>query len=218
MLDVVAALRAVRDPPKAVGMEAYMRGQFAFLGVSAPQRRAATTPLFRAFRPESPWELIKVAQMLWHMREREFQYVGVDLLGRYRKILRPDELEPLLVLLQEKPWWDSVDGLAGVVGSVVRRYRDKGQSVMDEAINSESFWIRRMAILHQLGWRGDTDANRLYSYAKQLGAEKELFIQKAIGWALRDFARHDPQAVCRFLSRAESSLSVLSVREARRHL
>ena len=218
LADVAAALQVAANPSKVAGMQAYMRGQFAFLGVSTPQRRAATMPLLRAFRPQDPEELVMAVQMLWRAREREFQYVAVDLLSRYLKILGPNELPTLLIFVQQKAWWDSVDGLASVVGSIVRHHRDEGQHAMDEAIAADSFWMRRVAMLHQLGWRGDTDTNRLYGYAKQLGSENEFFIQKAIGWALRDYARHDAMAVRDFLAQVGNALSALSIREARRHL
>jgi 3-methyladenine DNA glycosylase AlkD len=174
--------------------------------------------LLRAFTPESSHDLHMVVQMLWQMREREFQYVAVDLLGRYRNALGPDTLPVLLALTREKSWWDSVDGLASVIGSIVRHYRDDGQCTMDQAISDENLWVRRVAMLHQLGWRTQTDSSRLFAYAELFGPEKEFFIQKAVGWALRDYARCDSQAVRAFLYRSAKNLSALSIREAERHL
>lgn len=216
--DVAAALRRAADPVRTDAMQAYMRNQFAFLGVPTPLRRAVTAPLARAFQPQSSQELLAAARMLWQESEREFQYVAVDLLARYRKILDPGDLPALLALVRKKSWWDSVDGLAVVVGSIVRRFPREAQPAMDRAVSDRNLWMRRVAMLHQLGWRADTDTKRLYAYAEQLGQEKEFFIQKAIGWALRDYARHDPAAVRAFLVRAGKRLSALSVREASRHL
>lgn len=218
MAEVSAALQWVAEPSRVAAMQAYMRGQFAFLGVSTPRRRAATAPLLRAFQPRDARELLAAARMLWQRREREFQYTAVDLLGRHRKCLGPDELPALLALVGERSWWDSVDALAGVVGSIVRRHRAEGQAMMDEAVCAADLWVRRVAMLHQLGWRGETDTQRLYAYAERLGGEKEFFLQKAVGWALRDYARHDPEAVRMFLRRAGGRLSALSVREAGRWL
>jgi len=98
-----------------------------------------------------------------------------------------------------KSWWDSVDGLASVIGAVVKREKTTGQRVMDHAVRSKNFWVRRVAMLHQLGWRGETDEPRLFSYAMQLAPESQFFIRKAIGWALRDYAKYAPAAVTGFL-------------------
>jgi len=216
--DVAAALHHAADPSRTPAMQAYMRNQFDFLGIPTPRRRAATASLLRAFQPGTSRELLDAARMLWQQPEREFQYVAVDLLARYRKTLSPADFPALLALVRKKAWWDSVDGLAVVVGSIVRRYPRKAQPIMDRAVFDRNLWIRRVAMLHQLGWRADTDTKRLYAYAEQLGSEKDFFIQKAIGWALRDYARHDPEAVRAFLRRAGARLYALSVREASRHL
>jgi 3-methyladenine DNA glycosylase AlkD len=89
---------------------------------------------------------------------------------------------------------------------------------MDAALEHADFWLRRIAMLHQLGWRADTDVERLFGYARQLAPEAEFFIRKAIGWALRDYARHDPAAVGDFLARHAGVLSPLTRREAGKHL
>ena len=89
---------------------------------------------------------------------------------------------------------------------------------MDEALHAPSFWTRRIAMLHQLGWRLDTDTRRLFGYAATLAPEPEFFIRKAIGWALRDYARWDPQAVRGFVAEQRPQLSPLSVSEAMKHL
>ena len=152
------------------------------------------------------------------MPEREYQYVAIDLLAKYEKKLSTEHLPALLALVQQKSWWDSVDGLAGVVGDVVRREPELGQAQMDEALHHPNLWVRRVAMLHQLGWRAQVDAQRLFAYALHLAPEKDFFIRKAIGWALRDYARHDPQAVRGFLDAQGEKLSLLSVREAAKHL
>jgi 3-methyladenine DNA glycosylase AlkD len=96
----------------------------------------------------------------------------------------------------------------------VRASGAKGQRQMDRAVRAENFWVRRIAMLHQLGWREDTDTVRLFKYADLLAAEKEFFIRKAIGWALRDYAWHDWRAVEKYLKGAREGLSPLSCREA----
>jgi 3-methyladenine DNA glycosylase AlkD len=89
---------------------------------------------------------------------------------------------------------------------------------MDEALHHPSLWVRRVAMLHQLGWRQHTDSQRLFAHALALGGEKEFFIRKAIGWALRDLARTQPDAVREFLCTQAGNLSALTRREASKHL
>jgi 3-methyladenine DNA glycosylase AlkD len=205
------------DVRLAAGMRAYMRGRFEYLGIQTPVRRAAITPLIKAFKPADAAGLRKAADGLWKMREREYQYVAVDLLARYHAVLSLDDLPWLLGLVQSKSWWDSVDALLKAVGPVVRRAGIKGKRAMDAAVKHDNFWVRRIAMLHQLGLRDEVDTARLFRYAELLAAEKELFIRKAIGWALRDYAWHDWRAVDRFLKTTQIELSGLTVREARKN-
>jgi 3-methyladenine DNA glycosylase AlkD len=211
---VESALAPFADAAKAAGMRAYMRDRFHYLGIPTPERRAAVKALIRSFAPADAKALRAAALALWQMREREYQYVAVDLLARHASALALSDLDWLLELAQEKSWWDSVDALAKTVGKVVRAAGAKGQREMDRAVRAENMWVRRIAMIHQLGWRGDTDTVRLFKYADRLAPEKEFFIRKAIGWALRDYAWHDWRAVDAYLETAGGQLSPLSVREA----
>jgi 3-methyladenine DNA glycosylase AlkD len=211
---VRAALAPLANAERAVGARAYMRNKFEYLGISTPTRRAAVVPFIKAFKPGDVAELRRAVDGLWKMREREYQYVAIGLLGRHHKILTLEDLPWLLDLAQRKSWWDSVDSLVKTVGAIVQRAGAKGKGAMDAAVRHENLWVRRIAMLHQLGLRGETDTKRLFRYAELLAAEKEFFIRKAIGWALRDYAWHDWRAVARFLELAHGRLSGLTVREA----
>jgi 3-methyladenine DNA glycosylase AlkD len=211
---VRAALELLADAKRAAGMRVYMRNQFEYLGVATPEHRAAVAPLIKSFSPEGPEELRMAVEGLWQMREREYQYVATGLLGRYEKVLGLGDLPWLLAQAQQKSWWDTVDSLVKVVGATVQRSGAKGKRAMDRAVRHENFWVRRIAMLHQLGLRDKVDTNRLFGYAELLAPEKEFFIRKAIGWALRDFAWHDWRAVDKFLKTTRAPLSGLTVREA----
>jgi 3-methyladenine DNA glycosylase AlkD len=217
LCDVRAVLMALADPARAAAMSAYMRNQFEYLGVGTPEHRAAAAPLIRAFGPTDAEELRKAVEGLWAMREREYQYVALGLLARYQKILSLDDLPWLLELVQQRPWWDTVDSLVKTVGAIVRRSGAKGAKAMHRALRSKSLWVRRIAMLHQLGWRGETNTERLFLYAERLAEEKEFFIRKAIGWALRDYAWHDWRAVEKFLKTTQVEFAGLTVREARKN-
>ncbi|MDO8330978.1 MAG: DNA alkylation repair protein [Fluviicoccus sp.] len=219
LVRVRAALGALANPELAAPMRAYQRDQFPFLGIKTPERRQAVAALGKV--RFSGAETLAVANALWEFPEREFQYVAVDLLARHANGLTVADIPALLALVQRKSWWDSVDGLAKVVGAVIHRARVEDpqiQRLMDDALTHDNLWVRRIALLHQLGWYGDCDAGRLFRYAATCAPETEFFIRKAIGWALRDYARHDPDAVRRFVEEHRQQLSGLSVREAMKHL
>ena len=220
LAQIEAALRPLADAQQAVPMRAYMLKQFAFLGIRATPRRQALRGLPKLGGWAAP-ELLALADRLWDLPEREFQYVAVDLLAKYHRQLGPESLAHLLQLVQRKPWWDTVDALAGVVGDILLRARPAQpdvQRAMDACLSHPSLWVRRVAMLHQLGWKAQTDEVRLLHYALTLAPEPDFFIRKAIGWALRDHARTRPEAVRAFLAQHEQGLSSLTRREAGKHL
>jgi len=217
---IEAALRPLADAQQAAPMRAYMLNQFAFLGIRAPARRQALRGLPKLSAWTAP-ELLALTDQLWDLPEREFQYVAVDLLAKHHRLLGPDNVVHLLQLVQCKPWWDTVDGLAGVVGDILLRARagePDAQRAMDACLSHPNLWVRRVAMLHQLGWKAHTDEVRLLHYALALAPEPDFFIRKAIGWALRDHARTRPEPVRAFLAQHAQSLSGLTRREAAKHL
>ena len=216
---IEAALRALADAQQAVPMKAYMLGQFEFLGIRAGPRRDALKGLMKFTGTAD--ELLALAEALWRLPEREFRYVAVDLLAKHHKRLDISVLPRILQLVQTGAWWDTVDGLAGVVGDIWLRAKATQADVqkrMDECLLHPDLWVRRVAMLHQLGWREQADEHRLLRYALTLAPEKEFFIRKAIGWALRDHARTRPDAVQAFLAQHAGELSGLTLREAGKHL
>jgi 3-methyladenine DNA glycosylase AlkD len=215
---VVATLAPLADPSLQPWMQAYMKGRFTFLGIKTPERRAAIADLIKSQKNASAADLLRTARALWALPEREYQYVAVDLLGKHVRQLTVDEIPALLALVQKKSWWDTVDALSSVVNRILQKADPEMQSIMDDALLSDNFWIRRVAILHQLAWRDRTDTERLFGYAIACAHEKEFFIRKAIGWALRDYARHAPKAVRVFLFKHKAVLSPLTVREAGKHI
>lgn len=220
ILQIEATVRPLADAQQAVPMRAYMLGQFAFLGIRATPRRQALRGLPRLNTWTAP-ELLVLAEALWDLPEREFHYVAVDLLAKHHRQLDLDSLPRLLQLVQRQSWWDTVDGLAGVVGDILLRARTGQCDVQrhtDMWLSHSNLWVRRVTMLHQLGWKAQTDEARLLRYALALAPETEFFIRKAIGWALRDHARTRPEAVRAFLSQHAQRLSGLTRREAGKHL
>jgi 3-methyladenine DNA glycosylase AlkD len=219
--EIKAALAPHADAQRAPAMRAYMRDQFDFLGVPTPLRRQAVLPVFKRLPVENADHLLACAHKLWTMPAREYHYVATDLLARKWKTFAVTDIAHLLEIAQRAAWWDCVDPLAGVIGDVVkaaRAHTPQAQATMDAALLHESLWVRRIAMIHQLGWRDRTDETRLFDYARSLAAESDFFIRKGIGWALRDYAWHAPQAVSGFLSSSRDILSPLTLREASKHL
>ena len=220
LAQIEAVLRPLADDVRAVPMRAYMLDQFAFLGIRATPRRQALHDLPKLSAWTAP-DLVTLADKLWNLPEREFQYVAVDLLAKHHRQLGPDNVAHLLQLVQRKSWWDTVDGLAGVVGDILLRARPGQpdvQRAMDACLSHPNLWVRRVAMLHQLGWKTQTDELRLLHYALTLASDPDFFIRKAIGWALRDHARTRPEEVRAFLAQHAQRLSSLTRREAGKHL
>jgi 3-methyladenine DNA glycosylase AlkD len=213
-LELDAALASVIEPDRAAAMRSYMRDQFPYFGIPTPQRRLAAKPLLKTLAGSGANNLLAQAWMLWELPQREYQYVALDLLAMHWNEFEVGHIPQLLEFSRNKSWWDSVDALASIIGDVLRYDHD----YMDDALIHENMWTRRVALLHQLGWRAKADSERLFTYSLALSHEKEFFIQKAIGWALRDYARHAPQAVRDFTLKEKSRLPALSYREANKHL
>lgn len=221
--EIRSSLQLNANPEHASAMRAYMRDQFDFLGIKTPLRRKLLAQVVKPIGKSkfSAPEVLQLADLLWQLPQREYQYIAVDLLAQHKKILRLQDVSALIQLAQKKSWWDSVDGLAAVIGDIVfltRAHSLDAQDTMDQALHHSSMWVRRIAMTHQLGWRLQTDTARLFSYALQLAAEEDFFIRKAIGWALRDYARWQPDQVRDFVTAHQIHFSALSVREALKHL
>lgn len=212
------ALLDVADPDKAEGMAAYMKHKFDYLGCQAGERRKASKPMTQAAKKMEPDALLELVGALWAEPEREFHYVGMDIVRAGAKNLRASDLGTVREFIVATPWWDTVDSLAvHTVGTMVTNHPELVHE-MDEWIESTDMWISRTAILHQLMYKDRTDVNRLFTYCTMHMESTEFFTRKAIGWALRQYARTDAEAVRSFVAENEDSLSGLSKREALRHI
>ena len=201
-IHVRQALDPLADPARAAQMRAYMRGQFPFLGISTPARREASQHTLRGMRNLDRSFIAACFQA----EERELQYVACD---HIRGVGITDP-ELAYFLIRTRPWWDTVDALAKPIGA------GSDASTMRRWAVDEDFWVRRVAIIHQLGLGHRTDLELLSWIIQQNLGSGEFFINKAIGWALRDLARHDPSWVQDLADSTE--LSPLSRREALKNL
>ncbi|WP_026673785.1 DNA alkylation repair protein [Alkalihalobacterium bogoriense] len=214
--DVTNHFQLLKNSEKAIGMSAYMKNHFEFMGIQTPDRKKATSTLFKEWqvgKKAVDWEFIFD---LWEQREREYQYVAIDYLKKSKKLLVSEDLPKIKKLIITKSWWDTIDNLAsGVVGHIILEFPEQVK-VMDEWVNDDNMWVRRTAILHQLSFKDKTDEKRLFSYCQRHGDDKEFFIAKAIGWSLRQYAKTNPQSVITFVE--NTPLQNLSKREALKHV
>lgn len=212
-------LAAAADPARAESMAAYMQHRFDFLGVTTPDRRKVLKASITTSVVPDRADLIDAVEQLWASTEREFHYCGVDLLRRWHRVLSADDLTWLGSLVTTHSWWDTVDALAThPVGRVVERHRAVARSTLDQWAASDDLWLNRTAILHQLLYKDQTDAEQLFAYCDTHATSSEFFHRKAIGWALRQYARTDPDAVIAYVDASRNTLSSLTVREALKHL
>ena len=208
---------AARDPERATHAAAYMRNQFPFLGIPLPTVRALGRTAAAGLPAPAEPDLRAVALACWQLTEREYQYFACDWLRVHLAVPGPGFLATVRTLITTKPWWDTVDPLATrVVGGLVHRHPDL-VTEMDAWSADEDMWLVRTAILFQLHYGEATDTERLFAYCVQQAGHPDFFVRKAIGWALRHYARTDPAEVRAFVAMTPA-LSPLSQREATKHL
>lgn len=214
----VDALGPLADPARAVPMAAYLRDQFPFLGIGAPDRRSALRRAWHALPAPTATELSGALRALWNLPEREYQHCGCDLLARYIRVCPAAFLTGTVQdLVTSRSWWDTVDALrSAAVGPLVAKDPDLVR-VLWEWLESSNRWLVRSAIIHQLGYRADTDPAVLFGMCARRATDREFFIAKAIGWALRTYARQAPDDVRAFVA-DHPELSPLARREALKHL
>ena len=207
------AFESHRDSERAAGMEAYMRNQFPFLGISTPERRLTAKRALKDLGPPGESDLIAFSAELYSLPEREYQYAAVDHIAAHVQRCSAQLLPHVRGLITTKPWWDTVDGLAAaVVGPLVLNHPALVRE-MDAWVQEEDLWLIRTAILHQLRYKQRTDPERLFRYCERQAGHKDFFIRKAIGWALREYSKTNPEAVRSFIASHDGALSGLSKRE-----
>ncbi|MCF2706721.1 DNA alkylation repair protein [Arcanobacterium haemolyticum] len=213
---LIVQLSLVGDAGRAESMSAYMRGRFEFLGVASPERRRVTQPFFRDARRDDAVDWDFVVQC-WAMSAREYQYVAADYLYAVRRKLNAEDFSRIRSLAALKPWWDSVDSLQKTVTYLVVNTREGGE-VMRRWSVDENFWVRRLAITHQLLRKEATDTELLSEILRANLGSSEFFINKAMGWALRDYSKTNPEWVRGFIERHQDSLASLTIREGSKYL
>lgn len=199
-------------------MAAYMKNKFEFLGVKAQNRKEFLKLAIQTNKDEVKTDFRAIAKALYEMPAREYQYCAVDLLVKHwpKHFVRQD-IDLIEYFIITKSWWDSVDPLAKyILGGYLKQFPEETDNLIGRFAKSENMWLNRSAIIFQLGYKKETDAALLFSLCENFKESKEFFIQKAIGWALREYAKTNVEAVREFVSTA--NLKPLSVREALKNI
>lgn len=205
-----------RDENQAKMMAAYMKNKFPFLGLKKPVRSMFQDPFLKECKKDKAinWGFVKKCYLL---PEREFQYLAIDYLIALKKFILSGDMDIIEELISEKSWWDTVDMLAGtILGELCSKSPDLISRYILKWADSNNIWFRRSSILFQLKYKGNTDKDLLkYIILKNLGSS-EFFINKAIGWILREYSKTDKIWVKDFIE--NNTLSPLSVKEGSKYL
>jgi 3-methyladenine DNA glycosylase AlkD len=213
--ELSTAFYALDNPDNAYWMRWYMRDQYPFIGIKKPERTTVFKEIYKAYGRSEDW--FEVCSELFAKPEREFQYAAMEYLMKAEKCWDPRVPALIDSWVNDKTWWDVVDVLGPkVLGAYFMNFPEQRDAWIAKWMASPVFWHQRLCILFQLGYKPNTDLDLLSTVILSLNTSKEFFIQKAIGWALRQYARTDADWVRDFVS--ENNLMSLSKREALKHI
>ena len=216
---VQTALRERADPEKAAGMQAYMKTDMPFYGVQKPERVKIIRAVKSRFSPDSHRDYLDSVTALWELSHREEKYLAQAFARAFPEHILPGSLAMYRRFIVEGAWWDFVDETAThMIRELVLGYPGEMWPVVEGWADDADLWLRRTVLISQVGAKDGTDPDRLFRFCAARTHEKEFFIRKAIGWALRDYAYTDPEAVARFVTDHRDDLSTLSFREATKHI
>ncbi|RMX15944.1 DNA alkylation repair protein [Vandammella animalimorsus] len=212
---LLAELKRHANPERAAPMAAYMKHRFDYLGIAKPQLVAICKPFFKeAAQADVDWRFI---EQCWASPWREMQYAALHYLKAVQQKLTPQDVPRLQWLITEKSWWDTVDFLDRIVGGIARLHPEVN-AVLLAWSQSDNIWLRRVAIDHQLLRKDQTDTALLERILCNNLGQREFFINKAIGWALRDYSKTNPQWVRAFIDQHRNRMAALSIHEASKYL
>lgn len=215
-MEIKRAFETLRNEERAGQMAAYMRGQFRFYGIPTPKRRAVYKALLSDEKKKRVIDWDFLAQC-WDDEHREFQYFVMDYLRSMQKFLTYNDVPKIERFVRSKQWWDTIDGLDRVIGNIAFTDSRINDLMLSWSVDDD-FWVRRVAIDHQLCRKHKTDTGLLEEIIVNNFGSPEFFINKAIGWSLRDYSKTNPQWVSDFIEKYHDSMNPLSIKEASKYL
>lgn len=192
-VEIIERLSSLRDQSKSQAMAKYMRDKFAFLGITSPDRKQVIKEYIPRVRSLDHLPRTEIILALWQQEEREYQYAAMDLYIASKSKLAEEDMDVVVDLLSTKQWWDTIDLLAShLVGHLWKKYPHLHEKYYSSWLKEEDIWLNRTCLLYQLKYRELLDTTALEQAITALQHKNEFFIQKAIGWILRQYSRYDP--------------------------
>ncbi|MBM6619392.1 DNA alkylation repair protein [Bacillus suaedaesalsae] len=208
-------LKKYENKDEAEKMSQYMRGQFSYFGLRAPQMKDVTKNYIKEFGFPSSEDIPIVMKQMYSLDQRELQIIALAIMDHKLK-KDPDisDIEILEYIITTKSWWDTVDHIAAnQVGTYFRKFPEHVEEYVEKWLESDNIWLIRTSILYQLKYKQETNFQYLKEIILRSAGTKEFFINKAIGWALREYSKIDGEAVISFINEYNERLSNLSIRE-----
>jgi 3-methyladenine DNA glycosylase AlkD len=215
---IIDQLKKHGDPHEAEAMQKYLLGQFPFYGVKKPARDSICKPLYAQLKTEisEKW-ILDTAKILWAKKERECHAIAIDIFEKHKKLITPKSFKTLEKMAVSNSWWDSVDGISSyAIAPMVLKYPEIKKE-MERFSKDKNMWLNRISIIYQILYKEQTDVKFLFNVCERHMHREEFFIRKAIGWALRQYAKTNKKDVYAFVERNKKKLSPLSYREALKH-
>jgi len=210
---LITVMKANINTVNATKMKSYMRNKFDYLGIKSPQRREIMRDFIKEYGKPQQIDLTPIVEELWQLPQREFQYCAMDILIKNTRYLTKEDIELVEHLIMTKSWWDTVDLLASnLVGKLFQKFPELQEQYLPNWLESGNIWLQRTCLIFQLHYKKNTDVNLLFELIDKLKDTDEFFLNKAIGWALRQYSKTDATAVIDFVRK--SKLAALSQREA----
>ena len=205
-----------KNEEQAQKMSKYMLNKFEYIGIKTPERREIFKIFFKEYKNEEKidWEFVNKC---WENKYREFQYVAADYLKNMKDKLTIDDIPKLKQFILKKSWWDTIDNLDMTIGALGLKDSNVNKILLEWSID-ENIWLRRIAIDHQLLRKEKTNTELLEKILKNNLGQAEFFINKAIGWALRDYSKTNPEWVKNFIEKNRENMAKLSIKEASKYL
>jgi len=214
--EIKQAFEENRNDEKAISMSNYMRNIFKYYGIPTPLRKSIYKGLLKKEKINATidWELL---DKCYEDEYREFQYFVMDYLSLMQKNLAYDDIPTIKKYVKTKQWWDTIDGLDRIIGSI-SFLDNRVNDLMLEWSKDDDFWVRRIAIDHQLCKKEKTNADLLEKIIVNNLGSKEFFVNKAIGWSLRDYSKTNPKWVRNFICKHRDKMDKLSIKEASKYI
>lgn len=216
LYNIFQDLEKYADKDKAKHMAGYMKDKFQFLGIQTPKRKEVSQPYFKEAKKTKSidWDFVDAC---WEKPYREAHYLSIDYINMMKDFLLLEDLEKIKRLITSKSWWDSVDGFHRLVGYLALKYPEIDKTMIQWSLD-KNIWLRRIAIDHQMHRKEEMKEELLEEILVNNLGQGEFFINKAIGWALRDYSKTNPEWVREFVDKHRDGLSNLSIREGTKYI